>query len=54
MEMVNNLPYVWRMLKDIVTIPSCLTLLVSYLILEFAVALVPAVSLWCVSETQEV
>ncbi|KAL4265122.1 Type 1 protein exporter [Pleurotus pulmonarius] len=50
MEMVNNLPYVWRMLKDIVTIPSCLTLLVLYLILEFAVALVPAVSLWYSSQ----
>jgi len=45
-EMMNSLPYVWRMIKDIGTIRACWSLLVFYLVVELVAALVPAVSLW--------
>lgn len=46
LEMINSLPYVWRMLKDIGSISTCWMLLSLYLVMEVIASLVPAVSLW--------
>lgn len=46
MELLQGLPYVWRMLKDIGGIKDCWTLLGIYLLLEVAISLIPAVILW--------
>ena len=48
-QMFQGLPYVWRMFKDICNIRRCLVLIVLFLAVEVATALVPAVSLWSVS-----
>ncbi|RDB28996.1 Lipid A export ATP-binding/permease protein MsbA [Hypsizygus marmoreus] len=45
-EMVNGLPYVWRMLKDIGSIRACWSLLAMYLAIECISSLLPAVTLW--------
>ena len=45
-DMLQNLPYVWRMLKDISSIPNCWLLLCCYLLVAFAHSLLPAVTLW--------
>ena len=47
-QMLQGLPYVWRMLKDICSIRRCLILMPLYLIVEVATSLIPAVSLWSV------
>ncbi len=46
LEMKRNLPFVWRMLKDIGSIKSCWPLLMLYLLLEVMVSLIPAAALW--------
>lgn len=46
LELVNGLPYVWRMLKDIGSIRACWSLLSMYLVIECIASLLPAVSLW--------
>lgn len=46
LEVFNDLPYVWRMLKDVASLKSCWTYLALYLVIEVLNALVPAVSLW--------
>jgi hypothetical protein len=48
LEIFNDLPYVWRMLKDIIRIKSCGIYLILYLLVEIISALIPAVSLWYV------
>lgn len=48
-QMLRNLPYIWRMLKDICSVRRCLVLMLLYLAVEVAAALVPAVSLWSVA-----
>ncbi|KAG6919464.1 hypothetical protein DXG01_005723 [Tephrocybe rancida] len=45
-EIKQNLPYVWRMLKDIGSIRACWFHLALYLIVECIASLIPAVSLW--------
>ena len=46
MELLECLPYVWRMLKDVLNIPLCATLLVIFVIVEIGQAVFPAVGLW--------
>jgi hypothetical protein len=46
LELVNSLPYVWRMIKDIGSIRACWFLLAAYLAIEFLASLLPAVSIW--------
>ncbi|KAG5646916.1 hypothetical protein DXG03_001992 [Asterophora parasitica] len=46
LEMAQGIPYVWRMLKDVGSIRACWFLLGTYLAIECAASLVPAVSLW--------
>ncbi|KAH7926211.1 P-loop containing nucleoside triphosphate hydrolase protein [Leucogyrophana mollusca] len=45
-QMIQSMPYVWRMTKDIFSIKKCWILLSLYLIVEFITSLIPAVSLW--------
>ena len=48
LEVLNDLPYVWRMLKDVASIKSCWLYFPLYCIVEFLSALLPAVELWFV------
>lgn len=50
-QMLQGLPYVWRMLKDICGIRRCLVLMLLYLTVEIVASLIPAVSLWSVSHS---
>lgn len=45
-QMANDMPYIWRMIKDIGSIRACWFLLTFYLVVELFASLVPAVSLW--------
>ncbi|KAG6806697.1 hypothetical protein H0H87_002351, partial [Tephrocybe sp. NHM501043] len=45
LEIKQNLPFVWRMLKDISSIRACWFHLALYLIVECVASLVPAISL---------
>lgn len=45
-QMIQGLPYVWRMLKDICSIRRCWMLMSLYFLVEVAASLIPAVSLW--------
>ncbi|KAH0838718.1 hypothetical protein J3R83DRAFT_7048 [Lanmaoa asiatica] len=45
-RMLQDFPYVWRMLKDICSIRRCLVLILLYLVVEVATSLIPAISLW--------
>lgn len=49
LEWKRDLPYVWFMLKDISSIRRCWPLFFSYIVVEFILALVPAVNLWYTS-----
>lgn len=51
LEIKRDLPYIWRMFKDVASIRSCWSLLGLYSILELVSALLPAVTLWyvCIS-----
>ncbi|KAG6831639.1 hypothetical protein H0H92_008716 [Tricholoma furcatifolium] len=46
LELAQNLPYVWRMLKDIGSIRACWFHLALYLLIQCTLSLIPAVSLW--------
>ncbi|KAI0791831.1 P-loop containing nucleoside triphosphate hydrolase protein [Abortiporus biennis] len=46
LEIKQNLPYVWQMLKDISSIKSCWLLLFYYAVVVFIRASIPAVNLW--------
>jgi hypothetical protein len=46
-DIVENVPYVWRMLIDVASIRECNYLLFAYLVIELVVSLLPALSLWC-------
>ena len=52
--MLEGLPYVWRMLKDICSIRRCLVLILLYLVSEVVASLIPAISLWSVSQSGRV
>ncbi|KAF8060884.1 P-loop containing nucleoside triphosphate hydrolase protein [Lyophyllum atratum] len=44
LEMANNAPYAWRMLKDIGSIRACWFLLAVYLAIECVASLIPAIN----------
>ncbi|XP_006454827.1 hypothetical protein AGABI2DRAFT_182792 [Agaricus bisporus var. bisporus H97] len=46
LDVVENLPYVWRMLIDVASIRECNYLLFAYLVIELTMSLLPALSLW--------
>ena len=48
MDLVEGLPYVWRMIKDVLSIPTCAFLLLVYAVTELGRAIFPAVGLWWV------
>ena len=48
LEILNDLPYVWRMLKDVASIKSCWLYFLVYCIVELLSSLLPAVTLWSV------
>ena len=48
LEILNDLPYVWRMVKDVASIKSCWLYFLIYCIIELLSALLPAVTLWFV------
>ena len=45
-QTINALPYVWKMLKDLGSLKDCQFLLCILSVLQVAVSLVPALSLW--------
>lgn len=48
LEVLNDLPYVWRMVKDVASIKSCWFYFLIYCIVELLSSLLPAVTLWFV------
>lgn len=42
---IQSAPYVWRMIKDIISIPKCRFLLAAYVLTELAAAFIPALTL---------
>jgi hypothetical protein len=48
LDILNDLPFVWRMLKDVVKIKSCWYYLCLYIFVKVLSSLEPAVALWCV------
>ena len=48
LEVLNDLPYVWRMLKDVASIKSSWLYFLVYCTVELLSALLPAVTLWFV------
>ncbi|EMD41302.1 hypothetical protein CERSUDRAFT_109898 [Gelatoporia subvermispora B] len=46
LEIKQNSPYLWRMMKDIASIRSCWFLLCTYALVHFILSLLPAVNLW--------
>lgn len=48
-QMLQDMPYVVRMLKDMYSIPRCFILISAYLVVELLGALIPAFSLWYVA-----
>jgi hypothetical protein len=48
LEVLNDLPYVWRMVKDVASIKSCWPYFLIYCIVELLSSLLPAVTLWFV------
>ncbi|KAF5355839.1 hypothetical protein D9756_004318 [Leucocoprinus leucothites] len=46
LDVIENLPYIWRMLVDVTSIRECNILLVAYLCIELILSLLPALSLW--------
>lgn len=50
LEVLNDFPYVWRMLKDVASIKSCWLYFLIYCVVEFLSSLLPAVTLWFVPD----
>ena len=48
LEVLNDLPYVWRMLKDVASIKSCWLYFLIYCVVELLSSLLPAATLWFV------
>ncbi|EJF60391.1 hypothetical protein DICSQDRAFT_162011 [Dichomitus squalens LYAD-421 SS1] len=46
LELLEGLPYVWRMIKDVINIPTCAFLLFIYALVELGQAIFPAAGLW--------
>ena len=49
-EFVEDLPFVWRMVKDVAKIKSCLYYLCLFIFVKILASLEPAVTLWCVAQ----
>ncbi|KAI0743363.1 hypothetical protein C8Q80DRAFT_1106739 [Daedaleopsis nitida] len=45
-ELFEGLPYVWRLIVDILSIPTCAFLLMIYVGAELGIAIFPAIGLW--------
>ena len=48
LEIVEDLPFVWRMVKDVIRIKSCWYYLSLFIFVKVLASLEPAVTLWCV------
>ena len=48
LEIKQNLPYLWRLFHDIMSLKNCRFLLAAYVFLQLLVSFVPALSLWFV------
>ena len=48
-EFVQDLPFVWKMVKDVVKIESCWYYLCLFTVVKILASLEPAVALWCVA-----
>ena len=46
MDLLEGLPYLWRMLRDVLSIPTCMLLLLFYVTAEVGQAIFPALGLW--------
>ena len=49
LEFIQDLPFVWRMVKDVTKIKSCWYYLCLYTVVKLLTSLEPAVALWCVA-----
>ena len=49
LEIVGDLPFVWRMVKDVIKIKSCWYYLCLFTLVKVLASLEPAVTLWCVT-----
>jgi len=47
LEFVRDLPFVWRMVKDVIKIKSCWYYLSLFIAVKVLASLEPAVALWC-------
>ena len=48
MDLLEGLPYVRRMVKDVLSIPTCALLLLMYAVAQLGQAIFPAIELWWV------
>lgn len=48
LEFIRDLPFVWRMVKDVIKINSCWYYLTLFTLTKLLASLEPAVALWCV------
>ena len=48
LEIINDLPFIWRVVKDVVNIKSCRYYLFSFIFVRILLSLQPALTLWCV------
>ena len=48
LEIIEDLPFVWRMVKEVITIKSCWYYLCLFMFVKFLASLEPAVALWFV------
>ena len=46
MDILECTPYVWRMVRDVLSIPSCAVLCVLHALINLGMAVVPALGLW--------
>jgi len=48
LELIEDLPFVWRMVRDVIKIKSCWYYLCLFILVKLLSSLEPAASLWCV------
>jgi hypothetical protein len=48
LEIFNDLPFIWRVIKDVMNIKSCRYYLSLFILVKILLSLQPAVALWCV------
>ena len=53
-DFADTLPYVVLMVKDVLAIPGCASLMIAYAAAEFFQALIPATLIWCVFRRHKV